>query len=96
MSQEMISFMATRHSTMPSPQTHTAPQENAQTASPDDVSFWQDLQQAHGEDWRRIGALRSLIHSGGRAHRNTPANTRAVAHTSKSGAVWERRSAGPA
>ena len=66
----MISFMATRHSTMPSPQTHTAPQENAQTASPDDVSFWQDLQQAHSEDWRRIGALRSLIHSDGRAQRN--------------------------
>lgn len=63
----MISFMATRHSTTPSLQTHTAPQENAQTASPDDVSFWQDLQQAHGEDWRRIDALRSLIHSDGRA-----------------------------
>ena len=112
----MINFMATRHSTTPSPQTHTAPQENAQNASPDDVSFWQDLQQAHGEDWRRIGALRSLIHSDGRAQRNdqlchqeapqpineltvaiehTPANTRGVAYTSKSGAAWERRSAGP-
>lgn len=113
----MISFMATRHSTTPSPQTYTAPQENAQTAGPDDVSFWQDLQQAHGEDWRRIGALRSLIHSDRHARRNgqlhyqeatrlinvltvaiehTPANTRAVAHTSKSGAAWERRSVGPA
>ena len=46
----MFSFMAIRHSTKSSPQTHTELQENAQTASPDDVSFWQDLQQAHGED----------------------------------------------
>ena len=66
----MISFMPTRHSTTPSPQTHTAPQENAQAASPDDVNFWQDLQQAHGEDWCRTDALRNLIHSDGRAQRN--------------------------